>query len=73
MYELNQRHNGVLSTRERHVLSLARLGWEPWETAALLEIEPAAVSRAVDTAIAKLGAESVAGAVERARQEGILR
>ena len=74
MYELDERHlTTTLTPRERHALALARLGWEPWETATLLEIEPAAVSRAVDAAIAKLGADSVAGAVQRARQEGILR
>ena len=74
MYELGEHHlKNPLTTRERHALSLARLGWEPWETAALLDIEPVAVSRAVNTAIEKLGATSVAGAVERARYEGILR
>jgi DNA-binding NarL/FixJ family response regulator len=62
-----------LTTRERHALALARLGWEPWETATLLDIEPAAVHRAVHAAIEKLGANSLDDAVERARQEGILR
>jgi DNA-binding NarL/FixJ family response regulator len=65
--------NDDLTTRERHALALARLGWEPWETAKLLDIEPAAVSRAVHAAIEKLGADSLDNAVERARREGILR
>jgi hypothetical protein len=74
VYELDERHlNDVLTARERHALALARIGWEPWETATLLEIEPAAVDRAVHTAIEKLGANSLDGAVERAREQGILR
>jgi DNA-binding NarL/FixJ family response regulator len=74
VYELDEPHlNDVLTTRERHALALARLGWQPWETATLLDIEPAAVSRAVDSAIDKLGANSLENAIERAWREGILR
>ena len=67
MYELD------LTTSERHALALARLGWTPAESGMLLGMEPADVSRAVDAAIEKLGAATLADAVERARQDGILR
>jgi hypothetical protein len=67
VYELD------LTTCERHALALARLSWTPEESAMLLGMEPADVSRAVETAIEKLGAATLADAVERARQDGILR
>ena len=74
VYEVEERQmNTRLTQCERHALALARLGWTPEETAILLEIEPETASRAVQTAIVKLGADSLAGAIEGAHEEGILR
>ena len=74
VYEVEESQvNRRLTQCERHALALARLGWTPEETAILLEIEPETASRAVQTAIVQLGAESLAGAIEVAREDGILR
>jgi hypothetical protein len=74
VYELGERQlNTRLTQCERHALALARLGWEPEETAILLEIDADTASRAVQTAIVKLGADSLAGAIAVAREDGILR
>jgi hypothetical protein len=74
VYEIEERQvNPRLTQCERHALALARLGWTPEETAILLEIEPDTASRAVQTAIVKLGADNLAGAIAAAREDGILR
>lgn len=62
-----------LTRCERNALFLAGLGWRHQETAMLLGIDAAAASRAVHSALEKLGADSVEEAVGTARRDGILR
>ena len=62
----------VLGTPERAVLGLARLGWGEAAMAMLLGIDEQAASATLARAVARLGAETSAGAVEVAQRLGML-
>jgi DNA-binding CsgD family transcriptional regulator len=62
-----------LTRCERNALFLAGLGWRDEETALLLGIDPATASSAVDSAVEKLGADSLEEAIGAARRDGVLR
>jgi hypothetical protein len=74
--QLVPQHAGPLSRLsrcERNALFLAGLGWGHEETAMLLGIDRAEASRAVHSAVEKLGADSLEEAIGTARRTGTFR